>query len=72
MPAQVVHAVREEMALTLNDIIFRRTGLGTLGHPGKDILKKITDTAAEELGWDAAKKKEEMQSAEKALMIPKD
>ncbi|HOW82733.1 MAG TPA: glycerol-3-phosphate dehydrogenase/oxidase [Spirochaetota bacterium] len=72
MPAQVVYAVREEMALTLKDIIFRRTGLGTLGHPGKEVLKKITDTAAEELGWDAVKKKEEMQSAEKALMIPKD
>ena len=29
---QVVHAVRAEMAVALGDVVFRRTGLGTLGN----------------------------------------
>lgn len=68
--AQVVYALNEEMAFTLNDILFRRTGIGTLGHPGKDVLKKVADTAAKILGWDAARKKAEIDSAEKIFRKP--
>ena len=32
--AQVLEAVRHEMAMTLEDIVVRRTGLGAAGHPG--------------------------------------
>jgi glycerol-3-phosphate dehydrogenase len=70
IPAQVIYAVNEEMAFTLNDILFRRTGLGTLGHPGKDVLKKVADTAAKILGWDASRKKAEIDSAEKIFRKP--
>jgi glycerol-3-phosphate dehydrogenase len=70
IPAQVVYAVNEEMAFTLNDILFRRTGIGTLGHPGKDALKKVADTAAKILGWDASRKKAEIDSAEKIFRKP--
>ncbi|MCU0821886.1 MAG: glycerol-3-phosphate dehydrogenase/oxidase [Spirochaetes bacterium] len=68
--AEVVYAAREEMALKLTDILLRRTGLGTLGHPGKDALKKIADTAAKELGWSAARKKSEIKEAEERLNLP--
>ena len=34
--AEVVHGVRKEMAQTLSDIVFRRTNLGTIGHPGAE------------------------------------
>lgn len=68
--AQVVYAVNEEMALTLKDILFRRTGIGTLGHPGKDVLKKVADTAAKILGWDSARKKDEIAAVEKIFQIP--
>ena len=50
--AQVIYAIRKEMAKKLQDIVFRRTGLGTLGHPGEDVLKKIAELTSEELGWD--------------------
>ncbi|HOO70737.1 MAG TPA: glycerol-3-phosphate dehydrogenase/oxidase [Spirochaetota bacterium] len=72
MPAQVVYAVRSEMALTLKDIIFRRTGLGTLGNPGGDVLRVAAETAAAELGWDSARTASEIESAEKALRVPQD
>lgn len=68
--AQVVYAVKDEMALTLNDILFRRTGIGTLGHPGKDVLKKVADTAGRLLKWDAARIKAEISAAEKKFQIP--
>jgi glycerol-3-phosphate dehydrogenase len=49
---QVVHAVRHEMARHLTDVLFRRTGLGTLGHPGVPVVNKVAEIMAHELGWD--------------------
>jgi hypothetical protein len=50
--AQVVHAVRNEMARTLEDIVLRRTGIGSLGEAGGDTLEETAQAAASELGWD--------------------
>ena len=49
--AEVVHAVREELALTLADCIFRRTDLGTGGNPGDAALDETADLITTELGW---------------------
>ena len=49
--AQIVHAVRHEMAQHLSDVLFRRTGLGTLGHPGVPVVNKVVELMARELGW---------------------
>jgi glycerol-3-phosphate dehydrogenase len=68
--AQVVYAIENEMAIKLTDILFRRTGLGTLGHPGKDALKKIADTAGLILGWDQDRKNSEIAEAEKLFKKP--
>jgi glycerol-3-phosphate dehydrogenase len=51
--AEVVHAIRHEMAVTLDDIVVRRTELGAMGDPGEDITRAAAAIAAEELGWDA-------------------
>lgn len=58
--AQVIHAIRYEMAQHLSDIIFRRTGLGTLGHPGGPMLNRIVDLMARELDWDETRIATEM------------
>ena len=68
--AAAVYAVREEMARTLNDILFRRAGLGNTGHPGQDVLRRVAEVAAAELGWDRARTEEEISSAEGALRLP--
>jgi glycerol-3-phosphate dehydrogenase len=68
--AQVVFAVRYECAKTLNDILFRRTGIGTLGNPGEGMLRLVAETAAKELHWSAARMKEELAKARKAFVIP--
>ena len=49
--AEVVHAVRNEMALELGDVVFRRTGLGTLGDPGTEALETAAALMGAELGW---------------------
>lgn len=57
-----VWAVREEMAQHLDDIVFRRTGLGTLGNPGEEVLRRVAQLMAVELGWDAARIDSEVQA----------
>lgn len=68
--AQVTYAIRNEMARTLNDIVLRRTGIGTLGHPGMDVLEEVAALAASELGWDEGRKKHEMVSTSERLEPP--
>lgn len=70
IPAQVIYSIKNEMAFKLSDILFRRTGLGTLGHPGKKILGLVADLAGEQLGWSAGRKKDEILEAEKLFTKP--
>lgn len=48
---QIVHAIRHEMARHLSDVLFRRTGLGTLGSPGFPAISAVVEVMARELGW---------------------
>jgi len=61
--AQVVHCVRQEMALTVEDVLFRRTGLGTIGSPGDAAIAKITNIMARELGWGRAERAAQIDRA---------
>jgi glycerol-3-phosphate dehydrogenase len=67
--AEIVYAIKYESAKTLRDIMLRRTGTGTLGNPGKDIINKITEIAAEMLKWDRKRTEEETASLEKVYEI---
>jgi glycerol-3-phosphate dehydrogenase len=51
LKAEVVHAVRKEMAQKLADVVFRRTDLGTGGYPGALALEQCAEVMASELGW---------------------
>lgn len=68
--AQVVFAIRNEMALTLEDIMLRRTGIAQLGNPGKEVIKKVAEVASKELNWDEMKVAEEISKLETTLKIP--
>jgi len=68
--AEVTFAVRHEMARTLSDIIMRRSGIGTLGNPGEDVLLKVAAVAARELQWNANKVKQEISSTINLLKLP--
>jgi glycerol-3-phosphate dehydrogenase len=70
MLGQVVYAVREEMACTLMDILIRRTGIGSLGHPGEKVLKMVVQVAGQELKWDQARLDRELETAASKLSVP--
>ena len=57
---QITHAVREEMALTLEDVVMRRTSLGQFGPPRN--LAKVADTMGALLDWDESRRWREMES----------
>ncbi len=60
--AEVVYAIQYESAKTLRDIMLRRTGIGTLGNPGKAIINKIAELAAGMMGWGEKRKEDEIAS----------
>ncbi|HXG02314.1 MAG TPA: glycerol-3-phosphate dehydrogenase/oxidase [Candidatus Binatia bacterium] len=62
--AQVVHAVREEMAVTLGDVVFRRTDLGAERPPGPRTLAACAAVMAAELGWSPARTQREIDDVE--------
>lgn len=50
----VTHALRHEMALHLDDVILRRTPLGTLGEPAPEVLDRLAGLMVSALGWSPA------------------
>ncbi len=59
--AQVVHAVRAEMAVQLEDLVLRRSGLGTLGNPGETAIIGAAGLMARLLGWDRAERMRQVE-----------
>ncbi|MEJ2748353.1 MAG: glycerol-3-phosphate dehydrogenase C-terminal domain-containing protein [Anaerolineae bacterium] len=60
LKAEIGHAVREEMAQKLSDVVFRRTDLGTGQHPGEAALQTCARLMAAELGWDERRVQQEL------------
>jgi glycerol-3-phosphate dehydrogenase len=61
MRAEIVHAIQREMALTLSDLLIRRTHIAyeVRGH-GVAQAADIVDLAARHLGWSAARQAMEL------------
>ena len=67
LKAEVVHAVRDEMAQTLSDVVFRRTELGTAGHPGDTALQDCARLMAVEMGWGQARIQQQLEEVGKVF-----
>ncbi|HWA29993.1 MAG TPA: glycerol-3-phosphate dehydrogenase/oxidase [Rhizomicrobium sp.] len=67
--AQVLFAIREEAALTLEDVVMRRTCIGQLGDPGAGKIARVADLMASELGWDDARKAKEIASVARNFQL---
>ncbi|HEU5039305.1 MAG TPA: glycerol-3-phosphate dehydrogenase/oxidase [Gemmatimonadales bacterium] len=59
--AEVIHAIRAEMACHLSDCVFRRTDLATTGDPGAEALEDAASLAGGELGWTADQRAAELR-----------
>ncbi|HAN19863.1 MAG: hypothetical protein A2X13_12855 [Bacteroidetes bacterium GWC2_33_15] len=68
--AEVVYVIKKEMAYTLSDIFFRRTGIGTLGYPGDETFDLVVKTVKENLKWDNQKTREEIDKVMKIFNLP--
>jgi glycerol-3-phosphate dehydrogenase len=56
----LIRACRHEMVETLEDALMRRTGTGALGDPGDAVLDHAAGIVARELGWNEARRREEV------------
>jgi glycerol-3-phosphate dehydrogenase len=56
----ILRAVRSEWALTLGDVLLRRTAIGLASCQGLDRLETIADLVSGALGWDAARRAAEI------------
>jgi glycerol-3-phosphate dehydrogenase len=64
LKAEVLHGIRDEMAQKLADVVFRRTELGMMGHPGNACLETCATIMSEELGWDHTRTETEVKEVQ--------
>jgi glycerol-3-phosphate dehydrogenase len=63
--AEVLYAVREEMAVHLTDALLRRTDAGSAGHPGADALEAAARLMGDALDWNAERCGDEIAAVER-------
>jgi glycerol-3-phosphate dehydrogenase len=68
--AEIVYAMREEMAQTLGDAILRRTEAGVTGNPGRPALERAAAMMAFELGWTPERIETEIAAVERTYDLP--
>lgn len=67
--AEIIYATRTEMARTLDDTVFRRTGIGTLGDPGESVLIRITSLMGQELDWSEEEQSRQIETARRRFQV---
>ncbi len=60
LTCEVLRAMREEMALSLADVVFRRTDLGSAGEPPRAHLLAAAALMAAEMGWSGERVEREL------------
>jgi glycerol-3-phosphate dehydrogenase len=61
--SDIQYAVRDEMAQTLADVIYRRIGIGAAAIPSDSDLQTCAKQVAAELGWDETRRDTEIAQA---------
>jgi glycerol-3-phosphate dehydrogenase len=67
--SEVEHAVQHEMALTLTDVIRRRTELGTTDLPSVVTLQKCAGIIGREFQWSLERQQQEIDSVLHAYRV---
>lgn len=65
----IVHAVREEMAQTLADVVVRRTGAGAAGYPGDAVANDAATRLQQLLAWSDERKRSELDELKRFYAI---
>ena len=67
---EIVRAVRDEMAVNLTDIVFRRTALGAVPGPERATVEDAARMAGAELGWDGLRQEAEIDAVMRDVAVP--
>jgi len=67
--AQVGLALRHEMAVTLEDMVMRRTAIGQFGPPSPSVIAKVAAAMAAHLGWNDDKTQREIASLDRLYRV---
>ena len=75
LTAEVRYSLQNTMPHNLSDVIFRRTELGTVGHPGHEAIQHCAQVMSEELNWSPQRRKLEIDQVkqvfkQKGIQIP--
>jgi glycerol-3-phosphate dehydrogenase len=65
--AEVTHAVRREMAVRLQDVILRRTDMGSGAHPGRAAIEQTAHGMQRLMGWTDERRAAEVTDTERVL-----
>ena len=65
--AEITHAASEEMAIKLEDVVLRRTDLGSGGHPGRAALEQAALRLQQLAGWSDQRRQSEVDATERVL-----
>jgi glycerol-3-phosphate dehydrogenase len=65
--AEIDHAVSEEMAVHLEDVVMRRTDIAAGRHPGEVALATAADIMSVRLGWSERRTREEIDATDRVL-----
>lgn len=68
--AEVAYAIEFEMAKSLTDILFHRTGIGTLGYPGDLVFNRVLSLAKDYFKWDLETERKEIEKAMGFFKLP--
>ena len=60
LEAEVMYFIHDEMAITLSDVILRRSNIGAAEEPEEKVLATIADVMARELDWSEDDKHEQI------------
>jgi glycerol-3-phosphate dehydrogenase len=64
LEAQIRYSIDCEMAQRLGDVIFRRTELGSAGHPGNEVIEYTAQIMAQEFDWSQHRIDEEVAAVQ--------
>jgi glycerol-3-phosphate dehydrogenase len=67
--AEILYAVRHEMAQKLDDVVFRRTEIGTSGFPGLNCIQFMANTMGSEMGWGLTRIEQECMAVQEGFAL---
>jgi len=70
-PASITQAIREEMAVKLSDIVYRRLDAGVAPAITRPVAEAIARAAAPELGWDLRRQESEIEDVVRQSSVPR-